>query len=312
MQPDPAAPRIFSDDPDQLGESPFWRAHDATLWWVDIAGRALRARGLDGRERRWDCDEEPGCIAPAPEGRILVALRSRLALFDPRDGSMQTLCTVPFDTATTRCNDGRCDPRGRFWVGTVFEPRTGPEAALYCLRHSPTGAWQLQQELGGAVTANGLAFSPDGTRAWWTNTPDHLIRSFAFDLQGGRFGAASEFARFPRKGEAARYGGRPDGVAIDSQGAYWVAMYEGGRVLRFAPDGTLLLDLEVPVVAPTMVCLGGPALRTLFITSAYKGRPAGELAAHPASGHVLAIELDDLGLGAEVCGLPAAVFDPQA
>ncbi len=308
----PGILRRFSQDADQLGESPFWHAPSATLWWVDIAGCALRARSLDGTERRWRFNEEPGCIAPTLDQRVLVALRSRIELFDPVSGSHQTLCGVPYDTSTTRCNDGRCDPRGRFWVGTVFEPKTAPEAALYCLRRATDGSWGLQRELGDNLTANGLAFSPDGRHAYWSNTPEHLIHRFAFDLAMGHFGQREEFRRFPRKVEGEPYGGRPDGVAIDSQGAYWVAMYEGGRVLRLAADGSVLLELEVPVTAATMVCLGGPRLRTLFLTSASKGRSAAELAAQADAGHVLAVELDQLGIPPEVQGLPVAHFDPQA
>jgi len=302
----------FSQSSDQLGESPFWHADSSTLWWVDIAGRALRARSLAGEERSWAMGDEPGCIAPTLDQRVLVALRSRIELFDPRDGSRQVLCAAPYDTATTRCNDGRCDPRGRFWVGTVFEPKTAPAAALYCLRHSAAGSWALEHEQGDNLTANGLAFSPDGRLAYWSNTPEHVIYCFDFDLERGHLSQRREFRRFARKVEGQPYGGRPDGVAIDNQGAYWVAMYEGGRVLRLAPDGSLLLELELPVSAPTMVCLGGPELRTLFVTSAAKGRSAAEREAQPDAGHVLAVELASLGLGPEVRGLPAARFDPAA
>jgi len=289
----------FSQSSDQLGESPFWHADSSTLWWVDIAGRALRARSLAGEERSWAMGDEPGCIAPTLDQRVLVALRSRIELFDPRDGSRQVLCAAPYDTATTRCNDGRCDPRGRFWVGTVFEPKTAPAAALYCLRHSAAGSWALEHEQGDNLTANGLAFSPDGRLAYWSNTPEHVIYCFDFDLERGHLSQRREFRRFARKVEGQPYGGRPDGVAIDNQGAYWVAMYEGGRLLKLSPAGETLQAVEVPVRCPTMPCFGDDDHRTLYVTSARRGRGAEELARTPLAGAVFAIRLDVPGLPVE-------------
>lgn len=310
MQPDPVHLRPCSDQADLLGESPLWVAASQTLYWVDIAGRALRARSAEGVESRWDFDEEPGCIAPASDGSLLVALRSQLLLFDPRDGSRRRLCGVPWDPATTRSNDGRCDPQGRFWVGTVFEPKTAAQAGLYCLRRSGAG-WSLERELGDSITANGLAFSPDGKRAWWSNTPEHLIRGYDFDGHTGRLSEPREFRRFPTRSEGHPYGGRPDGAAVDSSGAYWVAMYEGARVLCLDAGGATRLELPMPVLFPTMVCLGGPAWRTLFVTTAAKGLAPEALARAPLSGRVLAIELDALEVPPEVHGLPPAVFDLQ-
>ena len=137
-----------------------------------------------------------------------------------------------------------------------------------------------------------------------------VIHRYPFDLADGRFGPAEEFRRFQRKVPGQPYGGRPDGVAIDNAGNYWVAMYEGGRVLQIAPDGSDLLEILLPVSHPTMVCLGGPGLRTLFITSASKGLSAAALAEQPLAGHVLAIALDDLPVPRTLQGEPAAVFDP--
>lgn len=307
----PESVTCFSHGRDQFGESPFWDEQAACLWWVDISGHSLRSRTLDGSERRWEFDQEPGCIAPTRDGRILIAMRTRLILFDPRDGSRAALCEVPWDPATTRSNDGRCDPAGRFWVGTVFEPKTAPEAGLYCLRQRE-GRTQLVQELSGNLTANGLAFSPDGQFAWWSNTPEHRILRYPYDAAYGHFGTPQMFRSFPRREAGTIYGGRPDGAAVDSEGAYWVAMYEGGRVLRLGPDGTTLLELELPATATTMACLGGPRLRTLFVTTAHRGRPDAELAAQPWAGHVLAVELDSLGLPPQVHGLPVARYDPAA
>jgi len=312
MTPPPASILCHSAAPDLLGESPFWHPHQQALYWVDIAGQALRRRAADGEEQRWPLGDEPGCIAPMTDGRLLIALRAGVIAFDPTSGAREMLAPAPYDTKTTRFNDGRCDPRGRFWAGTVFEPKTAAEAGLYRLTRLAAGGWTMTRHLGDNITANGLAFSLDGRQAWWSNTPEHVIHQYAFDPDSGVFGAARVFQRFARRVEGQPYGGRPDGVAIDSQGNYWVAMYEGGCVRQFDPSGAPLLTLDVPVSAPTMVCFGGPALRTLYITSASKGRPAEERARQPFAGHVLAIALDDLPVDSSLRGVPVAFFDPAA
>ena len=312
MIPAPASTRRVSAHADLLGESPFWHPDQQTLYWVDIAGQALCRQGAEGQEQRWPLGEEPGCIAPMTDGRLLIALRSGVVAFDPANGARELLAPAPYDTKTTRFNDGRCDPRGRFWAGTVFEPKTSAAAGLYRLTRQADGQWAMERHLGDNITANGLAFSPDGRHAWWSNTPEHVIHRYPFDPERGTFGTAQLFHRFPRRVEGEHYGGRPDGVAIDRDGNYWVAMYEGGCVRQFAPDGTPLLEVALPVTAPTMVCFGGTDLRTLYITSASKGRPAEEQARLHWTGHVLAITLDDLPVPATLSGLPVAFFDTQA
>jgi sugar lactone lactonase YvrE len=304
--------RCLTDQADQLGESPFWHPWERCLYWVDIPGRAVQRLDQHASQQRWTFAEEPGCIAPTADGALLVALRSAVVHFAPDTGAQRVLAEAPYDTATTRFNDGRCDPRGRFWVGTVFEPKTEQAAALYCMKRSAGGGWSLEQHLGDNLTANGLAFSPASSVAWWSKTADHVIYRYDFDLRTGRFGAATEFHRFAAKGAETPYGGRPDGAAVDSAGNYWVAMYEGGRVLQFAPDGHLLLEIALPVTCPTMVCLGGDDLRTLFVTTASRGRPAAELAREPMAGHLLAIQLDDLPVPADLRGMPVDHFDPAA
>lgn len=303
--------RCLTEQPDLLGESPFWHPVENCLYWVDIAGRAIRRRRENALVETFTLQEEPGCIAPAGRGGLLVALRSRVILFDPASGHATTLAPAPYDTLTTRFNDGRCDPQGRFWAGTVFEPKTAAMAGLYCLTPGTDGSWKMEQHLGGNVTANGLAFSPDSHLAWWSNTPAHLVEQYDFDPVSGQFSGARVFRQFDARAAGQPYGGRPDGVAIAADGTYWVAMYEGGRVLQLAADGTTLREITLPVRCPTMVCFGGSGLRTLFITTASKGRSAEELAAEPLAGHVLAIDLDTLGVPASVHGMPTAQWAPR-
>jgi sugar lactone lactonase YvrE len=124
------------------------------------------------------------------------------------------------------------------------------------------------------------------------DTPSHAVRVMDFDLATAGVGAPAPFATFAADKSAPGYGGRPDGAAVDAEGAYWCAMFEGARLLRFAPDGTQLADVALPVRCPTMAAFGGEDMRTLFVTSARKGRSEAELAQYPLSGAVLSLRVD--------------------
>jgi sugar lactone lactonase YvrE len=281
--------------PALLGESPFWHPDEAALYWCDIPGRALhRWQPAGARHDTWTLDAEPGCVAPLPGGALLLAQRDGLWRFDPASGRRQRLAAPPYDPAHERFNDGKADPQGRLWVGTIYEPRTEPRAALY-----RWAAGRLQRMAGDVTVSNGLAFSPDGRTAYWSDTPSHRIYALDFDGLEGALSRQRIFAEFPLRApgaDLAAYGGRPDGAAVDSEGAYWVAMYEGQRLLRLAPGGEVLREVPLPVRCPTMPCFGGADLRTLFITTARAGRPAEELAAQPLAGCVLTMAVDVPGL----------------
>ena len=281
--------------PSVLGESPFWHPDEAALYWCDIPGQRLnRWHPGTAAHTQWAFDTEPGCCAPLPGGRLLLAMRDGLFTFDPATGRRQHLADPPYDPATERFNDGKADPQGRLWVGTIYEPRTPAKAALY--RYA---GGTLKRMRGDAVVSNGLAFSPDGRTLYWADTPSHRVMAFDFDPVEGTLSEARTFIDFPPKQpgqDLATYGGRPDGAAVDIEGAYWCAMFEGQRVLRIAPDGRVLQDLTLPVRCPTMPCFGGPDLKTLYITTAREKRPEAELAVQPLAGCVLQIRVDVPGL----------------
>lgn len=283
--------------PSRLGESPLWQPDEAALYWCDIPGRRLN-RWHAGRaeHRAWDLDSEPGCCAPLLGGGLLLAMRDGLWRFDPASGRRTRLAAPPYDPARERFNDGKADPQGRFWAGTIYEPRDAARAALYRF-----AGGRLERVAGDITTSNGLAWSPDGRTLYWADTAAHQIRAFDFDPLDGSLARGRVFAAFaPRRADQdlAQYGGRPDGAAVDLEGAYWVAMYEGQRLLRLAPDGRVLRELALPVRCPTMPCFGGADLRTLYVTTAREKRPAEELAAQPLAGRVLSLRV-------EVPGLPA-------
>ena len=165
-------------------------------------------------------------------------------------------------------------------------------------------AAQVVQHAGDALTGNGLGWSVDGRTLYWSDTASHRVRAWDFDPQTGHLSNERLFHQFPLKpagwawGDAAApaYGGRPDGAAVDAEGAYWSAQYEGQRLVRLSPAGDVLAVVETPVQCPTMPCFGGEDLKTLFITSARQGRSAAELALYPQSGCIWAMRVDVPGL----------------
>ena len=278
-----------------LGESPFWHPDEAALYWCDIPGKQLnRWVPATCTHTAWPIASEPGCCVPLPGGGLMLACRDGLWRFNPASGEREQLAAPPYDPAHERFNDGKADPQGRFWVGTIYEPRQPAHAALY--RWAGT---RLDKVVRGITVSNGLAFSPDGGTLYRSDTTSHRIFACDFDGHDGSLAHERVFAEFPLKAAGqhlASYGGRPDGAAVDAEGAYWCAMFEGQRLLRFSPDGELLAELPLPVRCPTMPCFGGPDLRTLFVTTARLGRPAEELAAQPLAGCVLALRVDVPGL----------------
>ncbi len=302
--------QTLTTDPDGLSESPFWHAQEQRLYWVDIPGRRLARVAVDDLQAQsaveyWPLEEEPGCIAPVQmdgqgdgqSGGLVLALRSGIYLARTWRGPLQLLAPAPYDTAKQRFNDGKCDAQGRFWAGSLYEPKDQALGVLYM--QDGQGLHPMQ---GGVTTANGLAWSPDGRTAYWADTAAHQVRAFDFDAASGQLSHPRVFYQAAPKpagwawGSAAPYGGRPDGASVDAEGCYWSAQYEGGRLLRISPKGEVLAEVPTPALCPTMPCFGGPDLKTLFITTARHGRSQAELAQYPGSGCVWAMRVEVAGV----------------
>ncbi|MEP6824181.1 MAG: SMP-30/gluconolactonase/LRE family protein [Ramlibacter sp.] len=292
--------------PDQLGESPFWHPDEQMLYWVDIPARQIRRANVRvGDPESWAMPQEPGCIAPARSGGLVIALRDGIYRARRWGGALELVVRFDHDTATTRFNDGKADALGRLWAGTMYEPRDRRTAALYSIDCRPyngqDGRPLVETLAGDATIANGLAWSPDNKTVYWANTTDHVVHAWDWDGQTNVLRNRRVFCQFEGKpvgwtpGQPG-YGGRPDGAAVDSEGNYWCAMFEGARLLKFSPAGLLLEDMALPVRCPTMPCFGGDDLRTLYLTSASYNRSAGELGELPLSGQLLWMRVDVPGL----------------
>ena len=274
-----------------LGESPLWHPTEQALYAVDIPGRqVLRWRDGATQPDIWPQDAEPGCIAARADGGLLVARRDGLWALDPAAGSQQQISPPPYDAARLRFNDGKVDPAGHFWVGSISDARE-PEAALYRF-----DGRSFVVQASGLTTTNGIAWSPDGRSMHWSDTKAHRIYVADFDPATGVPSSPRVFAEFKPRVSGEVYGGRPDGAAMDAEGCYWVAMFEGGCLLRIAPTGELVARVDLPVSCPTMPTFGGADLRTLFVTTAREKRPAEELAGQPLAGAVLQLRVDVPGL----------------
>ncbi len=283
---------VVHDAPMLVGEAATWHEVESALYWVDINGRTVnRVHPASGKFSSWKMASEPSALAIDSDNNLVVSLRSGLVCLNTTSGKETPIAGAPYDTNIVRFNDGRVDPAGRFWVGTMYEPRDKPAAEMYVLERG-----QLRQAWAGNMTnSNGLAWSLDGRTMFHADTTTHRIDCYDYDPETGVHANGRTLKTFSTDKSAPDYGGRPDGATVDSEGAYWVAMFEGGRVLRIAPNGEILREIALPVRCPTSLAFGGPDLRTLYITTASHGRSAEELARYPLSGKVLSLRVDVAG-----------------
>jgi len=244
-------------DRDGLGEGPWWSVAEQRLYWVDITGLRVRSSDLDARDvKQWATPSEVGFVVPDEDGQLVVGLKHGLSRLDPSSGSFTSGCQVE-DRDIHRINDGKTDRAGRIWFGTMHLPETEPSSRFY--RVDGTGVATIFSDV---ITSNGLGWSPDDKVMYYTDSKAWAIWAFDFDAAAGVAGNRRVFAADPR-GEFV-----PDGLTVDAEGCVWGAKWAGSRVVRYAPDGTVLLDLRFPVARITSCMFGGPRLDTLIVTSA--------------------------------------------
>jgi len=247
---------------DRLGESPLWNPREGALYWIDFFGPTVhRLLPANGTQESWRLSgaSTVGSLAFANDGRLIVALDSGLKLFDPRDQSLSDFADPGAGRDGIGYNDAKVDRTGRYWVGTYDIAETAPRGILY--RVERNGEAHVADS--GYVVCNGPAFSPSGDRLYFSDTVGRQLIVYDLDAPTGRLSSRRVFARIPDDE------GFPDGLTVDSEGCVWCSHYAGGRVTRFATDGTRLEVLRLPVENVTSLCLGGADLRTLFVTTGW-------------------------------------------
>jgi sugar lactone lactonase YvrE len=261
----------------ELGEGPVYDDRREAVWFCDILGRAVHRFELKGgASRRWSFPSEVGSLGLAESGRVVVALRDGVVLFDPESGELRELAAIERDIPETRLNDGKVGPDGAFWVGSMddVEREKVPIGSLYRV----DGNGRVEVKVERLKVSNGLAWSPDGRIMYHSDSRGRWIDRWSFDPETGTISGRTRIA------EPDDATGRPDGGATDIEGNYWSAGVSSARLNRFSPDGRLLESVPVPVAAPTMPCFAGPDLRTLFVTSLRVGRSPELLDLYPLTG----------------------------
>lgn len=270
-----------------VGESPIWVPEEKALYFTDIAGTTMnRFTPASGQHTQWQMPEKLCCFAQRESGGFIAAMSSGFAFLDLNSGAVDYIVKMETEQPDNRLNDGRCDRQGRFWAGSMHEPRTKFDGALYRLETDQS----CSKMAGDVMVSNGLAFSPDSKIMYWSDSRNSKIFAFDFDAETGTPSNRRMFY------ETTIEQGRPDGATIDAEGYYWSACFMGGRVLRVAPDGTLDREILMPVRNITMVCFGGDDLDTLYITTGNEGLTAAELAASPLAGSLFVINPGVKGL----------------
>lgn len=267
-----------------LGEGVVWRASDQTVWWTDIQERRMfRLTWPAGSVQSFGLAERLGSfgLVEGDDRRFVCAFESGFALFEPETGKIDWLARPPeLEAHNVRLNDGKVGPDGSFWAGSMHEGdgETPCETGFYRL----AGASGARLEIPGLGIPNGLAWSPSGNAMYYADTVEGVIRRR--DEKGG----SSVFAK-PQAGA-------PDGATVDSEGRYWSALWGGGRLAVYSPDGDALSAVELPAPQPTCPAFGGPDMNLIFVTSAREGLDGQSLSAFPKSGGLFVLRTNARGL----------------
>lgn len=272
----------------ELGEGPRWHAAERRLYWVDIARCELhRFDPASGQDEVRVFVQPIGCFAFRSAGGLLLAMKDGLAILPEWNAAPEPFGEQIFaNRPDLRFNDGRTDPAGRFWAGSVNMAKSAQDAALYRIELDST----ITEIEGGMTTCNAAAFNADGTSFRHADTPSHALRGYDVNPAFGTLSNRRIIHQFEHGT------GRPDGGSFDAEGCYWSALFDGGRVVRLSPDGELLQTVDLPVSRPTMIAFGHDDLRTAYVTTARTGLSAEQLCREPHAGAIFTFRFDVPGL----------------
>ncbi len=276
-----------------LGEGPLWDVAEQRLYWIDSYGGTIYRSKPDGSDvEQWDVGAKIGSLALRDRGGAIVSLQDGFHFFDFATGSVTLIDNPDLGGPTIRLNDGKVDRRGRFLAGSMDITEQTAAGILY--RVDPD--LSIHRLDRGIVVSNGPCWSPDSRTFYFADSRSRAIWAYDYDLETGSVANKRAFARFGEED------GLPDGATVDAEGYVWSAGVYKGKLLRFAPDGSLDRRIDFPVMCVTSVMFGGPDLDTLYVTSMARPPVPDGPQDGPLGGSLFAIR----GLG--VKGLPETRF----
>lgn len=246
---------------DRLGESVLWHPEEEALYWIDFYGPSVRRQKQSGGPvETWEINrgETIGSLVFADEGRLILAVDHGLHLFDTKTSIRRFFADPKGGRTDLVYNDSKVDRAGRYWVGTYEVTESKPQGVFYRVEADGTATVADQ----GFTICNGPAFSPDNRRLYFSDTVGRRIFSYELNHDGSLSGRQTFFS-------FSESDGLPDGLAVDSGGNVWCALYGGAKVVCVDANGVLRQSLPVPTTYVTSLCLGGPGLRTLYVTTGW-------------------------------------------
>ena len=285
--------KLVLDAKAQLGEGAIWHATTHLLYWVDIEGKKLHQyHPATGKTRTIEVEERIGTVVLAEEDKAIVALQNGIFALDLASGELTLIANPLAGLPDMRFNDGKCDPVGRLWVGSMHLSAQPNAASLYRLDADRS----IERVLDDITISNGIAWALNHRTMYYIDTPTNCVQAFDYESSTGHITNPRVVVTIP-KGE-----GHPDGMTIDEEGMLWVAHWGGNKVVRWNPaTGEMLQKIDVPAPHVTSCAFGGDNLSTLYITTAREGLSAEQLATYPESGGLFSVEPG-------VKGIPAYLF----
>ena len=269
-----------------LGEGVLWDSVGQRAWWSDIQERRLFRYDPRGSAlETFDLPERLCSFGFVKDSdKIVAAFESGFAHYHPESTELRWLARPAHEAHNIRFNDGRIDRQGRFWAGSMVEGAGEAMGKLYCLDGT-----DVKVCLTGISIANSICFSPDSKHLYFADSPRRLIVRYDLDPASGTIANPQMFAKTPK-------GAFPDGANVDAEGYLWSAHWGAGRVVRYAPDGSISAMVQIPTMQVTCIAFGGAALDLLFVTSAREGMSAATLAQQPNAGDVFVYRVNIKGL----------------